>query len=306
VIRVGVIGAGHLGTFHANKYAELEGVSLIGVCDINEQKGRLVAEETGARFFRNYRELVRLVDALSIAVPTAMHYEISRYALGQGKHILVEKPITEKIWQAKRLIELAEKRNLILQVGHLERFNPALKKISGYIKNPGFIEAERISPFTDRSTDIDVVLDLMIHDIDLLLFFVQSPIAKVDAIGVPVMSEKVDIANARVVFETGCVANITASRVSMSRARKIRIFQEDGYFSIDFINRNIKVVRMVPSASGKGRELAGEFHETEQGDPLLEEIREYISSVQSGKRPQVSGHEGLEALRAAYKIINKI
>jgi predicted dehydrogenase len=306
VIRVGVIGAGHLGTFHANKYAELEGVSLIGVCDINEQKGRLVAEETGARFFRNYRELVRLVDALSIAVPTAMHYEISRYALGQGKHILVEKPITEKIWQAKRLIELAEKRNLILQVGHLERFNPALKKISGYIKKPGFIEAERISPFTDRSTDIDVVLDLMIHDIDLLLFFVQSPIAKVDAIGVPVMSEKVDIANARVVFETGCVANITASRVSMSRARKIRIFQEDGYFSIDFINRNIKVVRMVPSASGKGRELAGEFHETEQGDPLLEEIREYISSVQSGKRPQVSGHEGLEALRAAYKIINKI
>ncbi len=146
----------------------------------------------------------------------------------------------------------------------------------------------------------------MIHDIDLLLFFVQSKIAKVEAIGVPVMSEKVDIANARVVFETGCVANITASRVSMSRARKIRIFQEDGYFSIDFINRNIKVVRMVPSASGKGRELAGEFHETEQGDPLLEEIREYISSVRSGKRPQVSGHEGLEALRAAYKIINKI
>jgi predicted dehydrogenase len=306
VIRVGVIGAGHLGTFHAKKYAELEGVSLVGVCDINEQKGRLVAEETGTRFFRNYRELVRLVDALSIAVPTAMHYEISRYALGQGKHILVEKPITEKIWQAKRLIELAEKGNLILQVGHLERFNPALKKISGYIKKPGFIEAERISPFTDRSTDIDVVLDLMIHDIDLLLFFVQSKIAKVDAIGVPVMSEKVDIANARVVFETGCVANITASRVSMSRARKIRIFQADGYFSIDFINRNIKVVRMVPSASGKGRELAGEFHETEQGDPLLEEIREYISSVRSGKRPQVSGHEGLEALRAAYKIINKI
>ncbi len=306
MIRVGVIGAGHLGTFHAKKYAELEGVSLVGVCDINKQKGELVAEETGARFFRNYRELVRFVDALSIAVPTALHYEISRYALGQGKHILVEKPITEKIWQAKRLIELAEKRNLILQVGHLERFNPALKKISAYIKKPGFIEAERISPFTDRSTDIDVVLDLMIHDIDLLLFFVQSKIAKVEAIGVPVMSEKVDIANARVVFETGCVANITASRVSMSRARKIRIFQEDGYFSIDFINRNIKVVRMVPSASGKGRELAGEFHETEQGDPLLEEIREYISSVRSGKRPQVSGHEGLEALRAAYKIINKI
>lgn len=306
MIRVGVIGTGHLGTFHAKKYAEVDGVHLIGVCDIDEIKGRSVAAETGSRFFANYRELVGMVDALSIAVPTAKHYEISRYSLLQGKHILVEKPITEKIWQAKRLIDLAEKNNLILQVGHLERFNPALKSISGYIKKPGFIEAERISPFTDRSTDIDVVLDLMIHDIDLILYFVQSPIVRVQAIGVPVLSDKVDIANARVLFESGCVANITASRASMTRVRKIRIFQEDGYFSIDFINRNIKLVRMVPSSGAGGKELSGELLETEQGDPLLEEISEYISSVRSGKRPRVSGYEGLQALEAAYKIIGKI
>ncbi len=306
MIRVGVIGTGHLGTFHAQKYAELDGVELVGVCDIDEKKGITVARNAGVAFFPDYRKLARIVDALSIAVPTARHYEISRYCLGLGKHILVEKPITEKVWQAERLIELAEKRNVILQVGHLERFNPALKKISKYVKKPGFIEAERISPFTDRSTDIDVVLDLMIHDIDLILYFVNSTIVRVNAIGVPVMSDKVDIANARVLFKTGCVANITASRVSMNRARKIRIFQEDGYFSIDFINRNIKVVRMIPSPDGKGRELTGELLETEQGDPLLEEIREYISSVRSGKRPLVSGYEGLEALKAAYKIIAKI
>ncbi|NIO17342.1 MAG: Gfo/Idh/MocA family oxidoreductase [Deltaproteobacteria bacterium] len=306
MIRVGVIGTGHLGTFHAQKYAELDGVELAGVCDIDEKKGIAVARDAGVAFFRDYRKLARIVDALSIAVPTARHYEISRFCLGLGKHILVEKPITEKVWQAERLIELAEKRNVILQVGHLERFNPALKKISRYVKKPGFIEAERISPFTDRSTDIDVVLDLMIHDIDLILYFVNSTIVRVNAIGVPVMSDKVDIANARVLFKTGCVANITASRVSMNRARKIRIFQEDGYFSIDFINRNIKVVRMIPSPDGTGRELTGELLETEQGDPLLEEIGEYISSVRSGKRPRVSGYEGLEALKAAYKIIDKI
>lgn len=305
-MKAGVIGAGHLGTFHAKKYAELDGIELVGVCDIDEKKGNAVARDTGSRFFRDYRELARSVDALSIAVPTAKHYEISRYCLGQGKHILVEKPITEKVWQAKRLIEIAEKNNVILQVGHLERFNPALKQISGYVKKPGFIEAERISPFTDRSTDIDVILDLMIHDIDLILYFVNSDIVRVNAIGVPVMSDKVDIANARVLFETGCVANITASRVSLNRARKIRIFQEDGYFSIDFINRNIKVVRMIPSSDGERRELSGEILETEQGDPLLEEIKEYISSVRSGKRPRVSGYEGLEALKAAYKIIDKI
>lgn len=306
MIRVGVIGTGHLGALHARKYAEIAEVNLVGVSDTDERKGQDVAADVNARYLKDYRELVGEADALSIAVPTAKHYEISRYCLLRGKHILVEKPITEKIWQAERLIELAEKEGLILQVGHLERFNPALKKIYRYVKKPGFIEAERISPFTERSTDINVVLDLMIHDIDLILYFVDSEIVKVNAVGIPVMSDKIDIANARVSFASGCIANITASRVSMNRARVIRIFQEDGYFSIDFMSRNIKVVRMVHSDSARGKELSGELLETEQGDPLLDEIRAFISSIRTRSRPLVSGHEGLNALKAAYKIIRKI
>jgi predicted dehydrogenase len=178
--------------------------------------------------------------------------------------------------------------------------------VSGYIKNPGFIEAERISSFTERSTDIDVILDLMIHDIDLILHFVDSPISKVSAIGVPVMSEKVDIANARVHFKSGCVANITASRVSVTKSRKIRIFQEDGYFSIDFMNRNVKLIRMTESQRYRKKELVAEVLETEQGDPLMDEISNFIGSIKCGTEPAVTGRDGLTALEAAYKIIRKL
>ncbi len=306
MIRAGVIGAGHLGAIHSRKYASHKGVTLDGICDIDPLRGEKIAGETGTEYFEDFRKLVERVDILSVAVPTVLHYKISRYCLEKGKHILIEKPITEKVWQAKRLIELASERNLVLQVGHLERFNPALIRIASYIHDPGFIEAERISPFTERSTDIDVVLDLMIHDIDLILSFVRSPIKRVSAIGVPVLSEKTDIANARVLFESGCVANITASRVSMNRTRKIRIFQEDCYFSIDFMNRNIKVVRMTESAGGKGKELSGEFLETEEGDPLMDEVGSFVSSVNEGKNPPVTGDDGLKALEAAYKIIGKL
>lgn len=306
MIRAGVIGTGHLGSLHARKYSSIEGVSLVGVCDIDVDIGKRVAGELGTKFYPEFRSLAADVDILSIAVPTIHHYEVSRYCLEKGKHILVEKPITEKLWQARRLIEIAQRNRLVIQVGHLERFNPALNKIRNYILTPGFVEAERISPFTERSTDIDVVLDLMIHDIDLILSFVKSPIKRVNAIGVPVLSDKVDIANARVLFESGCVANITASRVSMNKTRKIRIFQEDGYFSIDFMNRNIKVVRMSTKAGEKRKELTGEFLQTEEGDPLMEEIGNFIQSVKEGKEPRVSGYDGLKALEAAYKIIKKI
>ncbi len=306
MIRAGVIGTGHLGSLHSRKYSSIDGVSLVGVCDIDVEIGKRVAGELGTKFYPEFRSLAGDVDILSIAVPTIHHYEVSRYCLEKGKHILVEKPITEKLWQARRLIEIAERNKLVIQVGHLERFNPALNKIRNYIKTPGFVEAERISPFTERSTDIDVVLDLMIHDIDLILSFVKSPIKRVNAIGVPVLSDKVDIANARVLFESGCVANITASRVSMNKTRKIRIFQEDGYFSIDFMNRNIKVVRMSTQAGEKRKELTGEFLQTEEGDPLMEEIGNFILSVKEGKEPRVSGYDGLKALEAAYKIIKKI
>ncbi len=306
MIRAGVIGAGHLGAIHGRKYVSHRGVTLAGVCDIDPFRGEKVARELETEYFKDFRDLVEKVDILSVAVPTVLHYEISRYCLRKRKHLLIEKPITEKVWQAKRLIYLAEEMNLVLQVGHLERFNPALIRISSYIHDPGFIEAERISPFTERSTDIDVILDLMIHDIDLILSFVKSPIKRVNAIGVPVLSKKTDIANARVLFESGCVANITASRVSMNRTRKIRIFQEDCYFSIDFMNRNIKVVRMSEASGRKGKELSGEFLETEEGDPLMDEVRNFVSSVHDGRTPRVTGYDGLKALEAAYKIIRKL
>ncbi len=306
MIRVGVVGVGHLGRLHALKYASAEGVELVGVCDVDVDRGRNVAAEVGTRFYRNLGNLIRRVDALSIAVPTVHHYRIAHRCLLEGKHVLIEKPITERIRQAERLIEIAEKNGLVLQVGHVERFNPALMRVKSLIKNPGFIEAERISPFPERSTDIDVVLDLMIHDLDLIMFFVKSPIKRVHSIGVPVLSSKVDIANARIVFSSGCVANITASRASLTVSRKIRIFQEDGYFSIDFVGRNVKIVRMVTDSKSGRKELSGEVLETEKGDPLMDEILDFVAAIKEKRNPLVTGQDGLMALKAAYLVLSKM
>ncbi|RMG58063.1 MAG: gfo/Idh/MocA family oxidoreductase [Deltaproteobacteria bacterium] len=306
VIRAGVIGVGKLGRYHAQKYAAIDGVELAGVYDLDRERADQVAREFGTRSYPSLGRLLRDVDLVSIAVPTVDHYEVAKRCLRAGKHVLIEKPLTETVTQARKLINLAREKGLVLQVGHVERFNPALKRVATYVRNPGFIEAERISPFPERGTDVDVILDLMIHDLDLILHFVKSPVKRVHAVGVPVLSEKVDIANARILFESGCVANVTASRASMKVSRKIRIFQEDGYFSIDFVEKNIKVVRMsIDPTSGK-KSLSGELLKTEEGDPLLDEIKSFIESVRSGKEPEVTGLDGLRALEVAFQVRKKI
>lgn len=307
-LRAGVIGVGYLGRFHAQKYAALENVDLVGIADVSRERAEEVAAEVGTTAFTDYRELLAQVDLVSIVVPTQHHFPVAKECLEAGCHILLEKPVTQTVAEADELIRMAAERHLIFQVGHLERFNPAILALRGVLKNPLFIESHRLAPFKPRGTDVNVVLDLMIHDIDIILNMVPSTVKVVNSVGVPVLSNEVDIANARLQFENGCVANVTASRASREAMRKIRIFQSDAYISIDYQERKIAIFRK----GGEGLPIPGlpnvtmEEKSFEQGDALLAEIRAFISAVGTGTAPPVTGEDGKRALELALQINQKL
>lgn len=303
-IRVGVIGVGYLGRFHAEKYAKMDNVDLVGVVDINQERAHLVSKSVAAQAYFDYRDLFGKIDATSIVVPTPLHCKIATACLSQGIDCLIEKPMTTTLDEADRLIYEAESRGLILQIGHLERFNPAIMALKDLLGIPMFIESHRLrSPFHERGTDVDVVLDLMIHDIDIILSIVPSNLKEIQAVGIPVLSSSIDIANARLHFENGCVANVTASRISGKQMRKIRVFQEDAYLSVDCAQRNITVVRRVKDKVSKVISNELKFAES---DPLEEELATFIRSVRERTPPMVSGRDGRRALQVALMITDEI
>lgn len=306
-LRLGVVGVGYLGKFHAEKYAAMPHVDLIGVVDTHRELADAIASKFNTRAFYRHRDLIGKVDAVSIAVPTSEHYTVSRDFLENDIDVLIEKPITITLEQANELLHLSESRGLIIQVGHLERFNPAVVALQGVVKKPMFIESHRLSIFKDRCTDVSVVLDLMIHDIDLILNFVKSDIKSIHASGISVISSHVDIANARLTFETGCVANVTASRISMKNERKIRLFQKDAYVSVDFATHDITLIRKNPAVTG-GLVPGTEVQQLtfDKGDALEDELAAFVKAVSLRQQPEVTGQMGRDALKIALHINDQI
>ena len=298
--RVGVVGVGHIGRNHARLYAELPGGEFTAIYDTDRGISQERATEFGVQAVASLEEFAEQVDAASIATPTITHFEIARELLSRGKHLLVEKPIADNTTHATELAELAAARGLVLQVGHVERFNPVLSALEKRLTNPRFIEAHRLSPYPNRSTDIGVVLDLMIHDLEIILHLVRSPVETVDAVGVPVLSRGEDIANARIRFENGCVANITSSRISPEQMRKIRVFQEDVYLSLDYQNQSGEMYRR--TAEGLQRHDV----EIEREEPLKRELAAFIECAATGRAPKVSGFQAAAALELAVEITRRI
>jgi predicted dehydrogenase len=306
-VRTAVIGVGYLGRFHAQKYAALPESSLVAVVDARPETRDKVAAEVGCRAVADYREILGDVDAVSIATTTPMHYPIAQECLERGVHVLVEKPITETPEQARTLIATAARRGCVLQVGHLERFNSAILALEGTLGTPRFVESHRLAPFKERGTDVNVVLDLMIHDIDLIQSLVGAPIESIDAVGASVFSAGLDIANARIRYANGCVANTTASRVSMKMERKLRLFQDDAYVSIDLQQKVLTIVRKPPAGTATvPGQVVIEERAYEQGDALKFEIEAFLRSVRDGRPPVVSGEDGLRALETAIRITEMV
>ena len=302
-LRTAVIGVGYLGRFHAQKYAQLPGSKLIGVVDANAEAAQRVAAELGVEAFTEIEQVLDQVDAVSIAVPTPLHFEIGRAALERGVHVLMEKPIATTVAEARELVELAQRKRCVLQVGHLERFNPAIVAAANRLKTPRFVESHRLAPFKQRGTDVSVVLDLMIHDIDLIQELVGEPIESIDAVGATVFSDETDIVNARIRFRGGCVANATASRISLKQERKIRIFQDDAYLSIDMQQKILTVIRKKDAAPVESpAQVSIEEESFDQGDALRAEIEAFLRAIREGTEPVVTGADGLRALETAMQI----
>lgn len=299
-MRAGVVGVGYLGAFHAEKYAALEDVELVGVVDANTARASEIAAKHGVTAFPDYRELIGKVDCVSLAVPTPLHATIAREFLEAGVDVLVEKPMTDTVADGRSLVGLAEQHKRILQVGHLERFNPAIRALGAVLTQPRFIECHRLSPFGERGTDVDVILDLMIHDLDVILSLVNAEVVHVEAVGVPVLTHSTDIANARLRFANGCIANITASRVALKKERKLRIFQADTYVSVDYGDKHVRVCRRV-TADGLPN-ITVEEHSLEQGDALRDEIEHFVHAVRTRQTPLVDGRTALRALELADRI----
>ena len=307
-IRAAVIGVGYLGRFHAQKYAAAAGCELVAVVDPRDETRSAVGAELGVRAVSDHRELLGKVDAVSVVTPTPAHYAITRDFLEAGAHVLVEKPITDTPEQARELIELARRKGRILQVGHLERFNAAILAAEPYLRAPRFIECHRLAPYRERGTDVNVVLDLMIHDIDIVQTIVGAPIASIDAIGTPVFSDEIDIANARIRFENGCVANATASRVSLKTERKLRIFEDEAYLSIDLQQKILTLIRKKPGGVLEPGQLPVTIEERsfDQGDALKAEIESFLDCIRTGREPIVPGEAGLRALETAMRITEQV
>ncbi|HEY5704285.1 MAG TPA: Gfo/Idh/MocA family oxidoreductase [Terrimicrobiaceae bacterium] len=303
-LRTGVVGVGHMGTNHARIYSRLEGCTFSAVYDKNHDAARHVAKKYGTYAASSLEEFAGLVDAATICTPTVTHYEIGAFLLERGKHLLVEKPIADTPASARALSELAASRSCVLQVGHVERFNPVLTALERKLKNPRFLEVTRLSPYPNRSTDIGVVLDLMIHDIEIILHIVRSPIVSMDPVGIAVLSNGEDIANVRFRFESGCVANVTASRISRDRVRKIRVFQENAYLSLDYQKQDGVMYRL--DDGPKGKEIIRDKVEILRGEPLKIELEAFIHCAREGAKPKVSGHEAADALDIALEITRRI
>lgn len=295
-LRIGVIGIGHLGFRHAHIYAAMPSVRLAGICDIDARRVRALAKSLRCLAYTDYRRLLGAVDAVSLAVPTTLHAKIGLALLKAGVHVLIEKPITTTLAQADALIRAADRSGVTLQVGHVERFNAAIHTAMAHLTHPRFIEVHRLSPYPFRGTDVSVVLDVMIHDLDLILELVRSRVARVAALGVPVLSKSEDIANARVEFASGCVANLTASRISDESIRRIRVFQEDSYLSIDYKAQTVELARK--SARG----IARVNLPVNQQPPLQEELAAFVRAVTTKRPPLVSGADGRAALALALRI----
>ena len=303
-IRIGVVGIGHLGNYHLQKYRALTGCRIVGVADIKKERAEKAAVEYDCPAVPDYRKLIGSVDAVSIAVPTVSHYPIARDFLEAGIDVLLEKPIATTIEEADELIAIAEKKGLIFQIGLIERFNPAIVALGAVMGKPLFIETHRLHPFFERGTDVDVILDLMVHDLDIILHFVNSKVTNVEAVGVSILSDKVDIANARITFSSGCVANVTASRVTGKTMQKIRFFGFEGYHAVDYGKRELVSLGR-KNADGKV-EISANPVEVKKLDPLEEEIRSFVESVISRSTPLVTAKEGRDALELALLIAEKI
>ena len=306
-IRAAVIGVGYLGRFHAQKYAQLDACELVAVVDGRQEVRDAVAAEVKTRAVADYRELLGAVDAVSVVTPTPAHFAIADAFLEAGAHVLVEKPITETPEQARALIARAQGRQRILQVGHLERFNAAILAAEPHLSTPRFMECQRLAPYKERGTDVNVVLDLMIHDIDLVQSLAGSDIVSIDAIGTPVFSGEIDIANARIRFANGCVANTTASRVSLKTERKLRIFEDAAYISLDLQQKILTLIRKRDGAPQPGQlPVSIEEANLEQGDALKAEIESFLECIRNDRRPIVSGEDGLRALETAIRITEQV
>ncbi|MGH8252450.1 MAG: Gfo/Idh/MocA family protein [Steroidobacteraceae bacterium] len=302
-LRVAVIGVGYLGRFHAQKYSAIPGCTLVAVVDERNDVGNAVAAELGTRALTDYRELLGKVAAVSIVTPTASHFDITRAFLESGAHVLVEKPITETVEQARSLVAAARKAGRVLQVGHLERFNPAIVAAEPHMGTPRFIDCQRLAPFRERGTDVNVVLDLMIHDLDIVQSIVGSEIEHIDAVGTPVFSSEIDIANARIRFANGCVANATASRVSLKTERRLRVFQDDAYLSLDLQQKILTVIRKQPVTTGDTKlPVSIDEQSFEPGDALRSEIEAFLASCRGERAVAVSGEDGARALQTAVAI----
>jgi len=302
LVRAAVVGVGYLGAFHAEKYAHLPDVELVGVVDANRARAEEIGRKVNAPALASVDELFGRIDCASIAVPTPAHYQVATALLERGVDVLVEKPITATLDEGRRLVELAAAHGRILQVGHLERFNPAIRSLAGILKEPRFIECHRLAPFTERGTEVDVILDLMIHDLDVILSVVRSPLERVEAVGVPVLSETADIANARLRFASGAIANVTASRVAMKRERKIRFFQADTYVAVDYGDRSIRIYRRVPGANGALPSIDASEQHFSDADPLFDEIEAFVHAVRTRSTPLVDGVTAVRAMEVAERI----
>ena len=304
-IKVGVVGIGHLGNYHLQKYQKLSNAKIVGLADTIEERARKAAETYNCKAMLDYRDLIGTVDAVSIAVPTVFHHKIAKDFLDAGVDVLLEKPIAATLEEADELVGISEEKGLILQIGFVERFNPAIIALKTVIGKPLFIETHRLHPFFERGTDVDVILDLMIHDLDIILYFVKSPVKSVEAVGVSVLSKKVDIANARLSFQSGCVANITASRITGKTMQKIRFFDMEGYHAVDYAKRELVSLSKMNGENGQ-IEIKGNPVEVRNHDPLEEEIRSFLEAVTHRTPPPVSGREGRAVLEVALLITEKI
>lgn len=320
-LKVGIIGTGHLGTLHTKLLRTIENCNVTGVYDLNAERAEQISKEYEIPPFHSLEEIFEASQAVSIVASTSAHYELAKAALEHGKHVFVEKPITSTISQAEELIMIASEKGLKLQVGHIERFNPALLSLEKYKLNPKFIQTDRLAQFNPRGTDVAVVLDLMIHDIDIILSLVNSEVKKISASGVAVVSDTIDIANARIEFENGAVANVTASRISQKKMRKMRMFQKDTYISLDFITGVSEVYRLRDAneesngsfisfgemgVGDRKKLVVYEQPEMKEVNALQYELQLFINAVLNDERPVVSGEDGLRALKVAETIIRKI
>ncbi len=320
-LNVGVIGVGHLGSLHVKMYRQIETANLVGVYDADVKKAEQVAAEHRIKAFASLDDLIAATDAVSVVTSTPSHCDVAKQALERGVHTFIEKPITETIDQARILVDLAESKKLKVQVGHIERFNPAILALDSYQIRPLFIESHRLAQFNPRGSDVAVVLDLMIHDIDLILSLVKSPVERIDANGVAVVSESADIANARIQFRNGCVANVTASRISQQKMRKMRLFQQDAYISIDFAQGLAEVFRLVDEGDAnvtptmllgkidqgkRKRDIVYEQPEVKEVNALKYELELFLRSILENTEPPVNGRDGMQALEVAREILERI